>query len=157
MNNNDLEPLVYSGALQPQTLVMKADCDCACALVTPAISPAPLSTAACWQAAPRVECDCYGALSSPTVSPAPLLPTARWQAAPGLYRAALAPGYELVSPVYGPVGAVVLNAAAGRVLDALAGEPCSVEQAAARLPEMAPEVVHGAVQNLAALNLVESV
>ncbi len=130
MNHNDLEPQVYCRPWQYQVYATD-DCyasdDCACALSTPTISPAPLPTAA------------------------------RWQAAPGLYRAALAPGYELVSPVYGPVGAVVLNSAAGRVLDALAGEPCSVEQAAARLPDMAPEAVHGAVQNLAALNLVESV
>ena len=78
----------------------------------------------------------------------------RRQRASGLYRAALPDRHEVVFQPLGPAAVVVLNRTAAHILDAFA-LPATPAQVLPRLPGLATDAFHRAVDHLSALNLLQ--
>lgn len=123
-----------------------AEGDCACAESGP-----PLPILRRFDLSNENEQDC-ACPDSGTLSPSPISPAVLWQRAPALYRAPLPDRHEVA---FAPSSSAIalLNDAASQLLDQFAA-PCSLDQAARRMPGVSADDAHEAARQLAQFGLL---
>lgn len=119
-----------------------AEKDCACSTGIQILNPAGQT----------VETDCACA-ASPTVASASVNRSVLWRQTPFSYHAALPSRHELLLSPHSPVGPVVLNEPALRLLEAFTA-PTTPAQASARLPDLPATEVTALARQLATLGLL---